>query len=248
MNLALSAIILIILLLPGAISIKAYYSSFKVKKSNIAIPFNDLIIKGLAISFLLHSAGLSLLHLFNQQINLLLLYNMIAGRELAFTDTQLLSSFLQFSVYNTVLIVFAWGAAKLFKNYVGKKKIDINYYSFRNTNYWYYVFSARYLEGKSVPGEQRDTDLIFLDILTTADIIYSGLLLDFNYSPEKDALENIILNSTAKRAYQPSAEEKEQYPEHTTGSPSRVEGDAFIIPMSLIRNINITYIGIEEVS
>lgn len=127
-------------------------------------------------------------------------------------------------------MVIAWGLAKGFKNFVARYNYDTNFYSLRNINYWFYVFSGRYLEGEGVQGTQAGTDLIILDVLTNSNIIYSGILLDFNYSPERDELENVILDSTYKRNFEKNKEEEN--PEHSTDVPTLIPGDAFVIPMS----------------
>ena len=244
MNLALSAILLIILLLPGGIAIKAYYTSVIEKKSSIAVPLNDLLIKGIVISFMLHSTAICIIHLFNFEIKLDILYKITSGKDIVLLDKNFTNYYLQFSGYNIGIIGFAWLSAKLFKNIVAKYHLDINVFSLRNTNYWFNIFSGKYLEVNDVQGSQSDTDLIVLDVLTDTNIIYSGILIDFNYSPVKDELENIILDSTYKRTFDKKNDNENQG--HTTGTPSLIPGDAFIIPMSNIRNINLNYIKISD--
>jgi hypothetical protein len=134
--------------------------------------------------------------------------------------------------------------AKGFKSWVRRRNFDINFFSLKNTNYWFYVFSGRYLDTNGVQGTEAETDLIVLDILTNSNIIYSGILLDFNYSPLKDELQNIILGSTCKRSFE--KEDKDENPEHSTGIATLIPGDVFIIPMSKVVNININYISISE--
>lgn len=69
---------------------------------------------------------------------------------------------------------------------------------FRQYNYWFIIFSGRYLETAGIPGDEEDADLIYMDLLCDNEIMYSGILTDFNYSPHKDELENIILENVKK--------------------------------------------------
>lgn len=244
MNIALSAILLIILLLPGGIAIKAYYTSLIEKQSSLSVPFNDLLIRGLLISFILHALAICIIHLFHAEIALNILYTITSGKDVTISDKILTKYFLQFSLYSIVLITFSWFSAKVFKNIATKFNLNINFHSLRNTNYWFNIFSAKYLEGRDIQGKESDTDLIVLDVLTETNIIYSGILIDFNYSPIKDELENIILDSTYKRSFEKKDVTENQG--HTTGLPSFIAGDAFLIPMNKIRNINVNYIKISD--
>jgi len=244
MNIALSAILLIILLLPGGVAIKAYYTSLIEKQSSLSVPFNDLLIKGLVISFILHATAICVIHLFHAEIALNILYTITSGKDVTISDEILTKYFLQFSLYSIVLIALSWFFAKVFKTIATKYNLNINFHSFRNTNYWFNIFSAKYLEGQDIQGKESDTDLIVLDVLTDTNIIYSGILIDFNYSSVKDELENIILDSTYKRSFE--KRDVNENEGHTTGLPSFIPGDAFVIPMNKIRNINVNYIKISD--
>ena len=244
MNLALSAIILIILLLPGAVALRAYYTSFTDKASGIAIPFSDLLIKGILISVFLHAVAMSIIHLLNFTISFNLVYEILSGKDIYASDSYLTSYFFEFIWYNILIALIAWFMAKGFKYWVRRRNFDINFFSLKNTNYWFYVFSGRYLDTKGVQGTEAETDLIVLDVLTNSNIIYSGILLDFNYSPLKDELQNIILGAACKRSFE--KEGKDEHAEHSTGTPTLIPGDVFIIPMSKVVNININYISISD--
>ncbi|HSN07706.1 MAG TPA: hypothetical protein VLS85_01650 [Hanamia sp.] len=243
MNIVLSAIILIILLLPGVVAIRAYYTSFTDKESGIAIPFNDLLIKGILISIFLHAIAIGIIYLLNFTISFNLVYDILSGKDIYASDSYLSSYFFEFIWYNILISLLAWFMAKGFKSWVRRRNFDINFFSLKNTNYWYYVFSGRYLDTKGVQGTEAETDLIVLDILTNSNIIYSGILLDFNYSPLKDELQNIVLGSAYKRSFE--KEDKNENSGQSTGIPTLIPGDVFIIPMSKIVNININYISIS---
>jgi hypothetical protein len=243
MNFALSALILIILLLPGVAVQKAYYSSLVEKKSTIYIPFSELLFKGIVISFVVHCAGVSIVRYFGDTIDFQLLYNLLIAKEINFSNAKFTTGFLQFSMYNIVVIIILFLFTKALKIIIQRSNKDLDWYSLRNTNYWFQIFSARYLDIHDIQGEREKTDIIFLDILSTKDIIYSGFLVDFNYSPSKDLLENIVLRSVRKRCiYKPqnSSIAIEQ------GAISEIPGDVLLIPANCIENINIYYVNLVD--
>ncbi len=247
MTFALSAIILIVLLLPGAVAINSYYSPLIVKQSRIGMPLNDLLFKGLIISFLLHSTAICILKfLLRKEIKFNFIYQLLAGKDLNITDSEFTISFLDFIFYILMLIACSFILGKGFKWVIRLQNWDINFYSLRTMNYWFLVFSGRYLEGTGIRGRQIDTDLVILDVLTKNNIIYSGILIDFNYSSAKDELENLILDNTYKRNFIQDEVEEFSNPGHSTGTPFSIPGDAFIIPAETIVNININYIEVSN--
>ena len=202
MNFALSTIVVIIFLLPGAIAQKSYYGHFKVKKSSIHIPFSETLFSGILYSLFIHVSAVCIITLcLKATPKFGILYDIVSGKELNLTDIEYTHFFKQFGLYNISVIGITWIFTKAFKHTIEFFNIHINYNSFKNANYWFELFSAKYLDRKNVKGEQKATDLIFVDVLTDADIIYSGFLIDFNYSPQKDELENIIITSTTKRNF-----------------------------------------------
>src|ERR1035437_2437122 len=108
MNFALSAIVIIILLLPGAIALKAYYTSLREKVSSIHIPLNERLLNGLIISFIIHSCAVCVIRMFGYYIKFDFLYNIISGKDekvFSFTNKEFTTNFLQFCLYIAVLIV-----------------------------------------------------------------------------------------------------------------------------------------------
>jgi hypothetical protein len=69
------------------------------------------------------------------------------------------------------------------------------------------------------------------------DVIYCGILIDFNYSPEKDELENIVLQGTKRRMIDKDSK---------VSSPVEVPGDIFVINMKDVMNINVKFMNISD--
>lgn len=241
MNFALSTIIIILFLLPGAIFDLSYHSALRIKQSSINIPFQDLLLKGLFWSIVIHTSGICILHFLSTNIKFAELYTIIIGKESILNNSQLNKGIVRFFSYNLIIILLSWFIAKVIKHFVFKYKLDKTYYSLRLTNYWYEIFSGRNFENVIV----EKIDWIFLDVLVKNNIVYSGILKDFNYSKYKDALENVILTSTA-RSILHECDDDNGSKHLKVGGRSIVPGDIFIIPGDQILNINVTYFKLSD--
>ncbi|GAO43817.1 hypothetical protein FPE01S_02_09230 [Flavihumibacter petaseus NBRC 106054] len=177
-------------------------------------------------------------------------YWIISAKDIDFVENDFNKVFLQFMFYILSVCLLTLYVTKRAKEYIQDRNWDIDYYSLRNTNYWYHILSARYLNGRGVQGSLGETDIIVVDVLTDKQVLYTGILLDFNYSPQKDELENIILGTVLKRNWAKSADDDRiDKDEHSTGKPSKIPGDVFVIPAKQILNLNIHYLKLgSEIS
>ncbi|OIR06977.1 hypothetical protein GALL_108840 [mine drainage metagenome] len=239
MNFALGAILIVILLLPGAIALDAYYSTFKNKEANLNIPLSDSLIKGIFWSLAIHASSLCLLTYYNYEVDFRFLYDIIIGKDIK--DINITYSIFskyakQFIFYIAIVIISSWLISKFFKYIINLLRLNINYNAFRNYNYWFYIFSDNYSEG--MRKIFRDgSDLIYLDVMVTSDVIYCGILIDFNYSPHKDVLENIVLEGAKRRVVdKENSKIKEAIP---------IPGDILVINMKDVLNINVKYLKIS---
>lgn len=244
MNIALGALIIIILLLPGGAFIKGFYTSIKRKESALNLSFNDLLLSGSVISILFHIIALSIIKWFGCSPQTATVYNLIQGKETSIAQELFTTFVIQFGIYNLSLNLICFLVGKIVKFYVERKNLDIEFYSLRTTNYWYQIFSGRYLERSGVQGKADKIDFVFVDALTDDDIIYSGFLKDFHFSKTKNELETIILREARKSVCY--AHDGENGKQHKIGEVSTVPGDIFILPAGQIKNINVTYFFIQK--
>src|SRR5665647_661809 len=145
MNFALSTIIIIALLLPGAIAIKGYYSSMRAKISNSFVPLNELLFQGILASFLIHSAAICLLKIFDWEVNFNFLYNLILGKDeknFVFSNNEFDDNFLQFSAYILSCTFISCSLVKIFKYFVHRAKLDMKFNFLRNANHWFLINSV----------------------------------------------------------------------------------------------------------
>lgn len=259
MNIALGALILTILLLPGAVIQRAYYSSFQEKDKDLYIPFTELLFRGLVLSFVAHLVSITLLTRFGIHFNYTTFYQLIIADKIALQSDAFNKSFIQFGWFYTALLVFLYLLTKGIRRLVINNNWDIKYEAFKIANYWFLIFSARYLDANK-KGRKKKTDLIWADIMVEDNIVYSGYLFDFEYSPVRDQLETITLKNAAKRTYKKAIEEisaaavgnentkvnSERHP-LKLDVPRRIQGDAFVILAKDILNINLYYLSVEYI-
>ncbi len=244
MNFALSTIIIIIILLPGAIAQRAYFTHLKVKKASINVPYSEMLFRGLILSLFIHTTAIcSISFFFNIVPDYKTLYNILQGEDLGIPNEEVNNQIRLFITYSLSVIVSTWGLTKIFKQIIESKNLHLNFYSLRNANYWFELFSGNYLDRKNVKGARKNADLIFVDVLTTENTIYSGFLYDFNYSSQKDQLENIIITTTRKRNFHFNVPISGILKSEVAPIP----GDVFIVPAEKIQNINIHYIRLRDV-
>ncbi len=241
MNFALSGIIIIVLLLPGAITLKAFYSGFKSKESSRSIPLSDLLVKGCIFSLAIHVTILCLISMLNYKIDFHFFYNILIGnpsKDFRFSDVEFDKYAKHFISYILISILFGWISAKFIRSLVKKLRWNVTTNAFRNYNFWFYFFSNEYAEGGRKE-HRPETDLIYVDVMTNLDVIYCGFLIDFNYSPDKDELENIVLEGAKRRVVDKlSAQVSEPIP---------VLGDMLIINMKDVLNINVKFIDVSDI-
>ena len=144
MNFALSTIAIIFLLLPGAIAIKAYYSSLRAKISNSHVPLNELLLQGILASFIIHSTAVCFIRLFNKEVQFNFLYNLILGKDekgFVFTNAEFTHRFLQFSFYILSCTIISYLFVKTFKYIVHALKLDMRFNFLRNANHWFLILT-----------------------------------------------------------------------------------------------------------
>lgn len=253
MNFPVSSVVLIILLLPGVILLKAYYGHLIKKESNIHVPFAELLLRGIIFSIFIHCIALCIMHWWLKKTPLFdVLFEITFSSKASYSNEQYLIYFRQFCFYHLCVFAVTWVLTKVFKRIAEASNWTTNIASLRNAHYWYTMFSAKYLDSTGIAGTQKKTSLIYLDILTKDKWIYTGYLRDFNYNPVKDELENIVLQATFKRKFEKDAEKAQDPNEHvagqrtpSTGDPVAIPGEYFIIKFSEVVNINVYYLVLE---
>lgn len=251
MSFALSVIIIILLLLPGAVSIKSYYSSLSNKASVSHTSFDTLLLNGLLITIIVHCVFICLLNYFTQ-IDFKFLYNIIIGKdakEFSFSNTEINKYILHFLTYVFVTTGCSYSFVKIFKFIIHRFFLDFKYSFLNNCNYWFLLFNKKYASYSITHAEEEHVDVIVLDIFIGPDILYTGFLIDFNYSSKEDKLENVVLKFAKRRKINTVSYENEGvvYETIKVGEPVNVPGDILIIPMKDYLSINVKYLSLKSI-
>lgn len=189
------------------------------------------------------------LSLVGVHVKVQLIYQIITGAKISPNDSELTSSFLQFGIYNLLLFCIAFALTKAAKRLITANLYDLTHNGLRTSNFWFYIFSARTLERKR-KGEFDATDILYVDVLSKQDIVYSDFLIDFEYSRSKDQLEVLRLRNATKRTYliPEDAPEGERFHSLKHAEPRLINGDSLVLLWTEIVNINISYIKITGLS
>jgi hypothetical protein len=244
MNFALSAIIIAILLTPGSTALRAYYTSWRRPANELPLSTTELLFKGFIYSFAIQTVALLVINLFWSNIRIDVLYNVIMGKDIKLRPKEFTNFLLEFFLYHAILIVITYVAVKGLKRFIRNRDIDLSYPFLSPDNYWGFLFSGRYLQAPGVQGDIEDADIIIVDLLTNKDIIYTGLLVDYQYDAPNNTVANFVLQDIFKRTFIKA--ENDEDITRTTGSPQPVKGDIMVIPMSEIVNINIGYLKLFD--
>jgi len=240
MNIALSAVIISILLIPPVI----FYISFYLGKYPRAIPKFSLfegILGAAVISLFIHAIAI---HFIPYEIRFDILLKLLGGElkdlEKKISNDSFHDAITSFSYYNICLLIIMVAFGRLTRfvlNWTGwhAKLPILNLY-----NKWWYVFNGYY-------NNIEETDLIFVDLVVdTKDrtVIYSGFLLNFDFV--NGDLERLYLKDTLKRDFIKSSTQDASEQTTSTTEPYEIPGDLFSIAYKNILNINVHFISIDN--
>lgn len=252
MNIAIGALVLLLLIFPGILFRYAYLSG-PYSRKNFQSSLSDEIVLSLIPAFFIQTVTYLLCELvlkINIDISLLMRLvsqvSMIEKSEFEIIE----DSILLFLVYNIITCSFGFLSGKIFRNLVAKNSWDIKFHSLRFNNEWYYLLSGRIIDFRNNARNSKKINMVRVDVLTESQgttIIYSGILREF-YLSKADGLDRIFLTNVYRRKLvddsprELTAPVEEEFDERYYKMP----GDIFVIPYHQIRNINITYYVIEE--
>ncbi len=240
MNIALSAVIISILLIPPII----FYLSFYLGKYPRAIPKFSLFegILGAAVfSLFIHAVAI---HFIPYEIRFDILIKLLGGElkdlEKKVSNEEFHSAVKSFSYYNICLVLAMVLLGRIFRKILIITKWHAKYPVLNLYNKWWYLFNGYY-------NEIEETDLIFIDVVVdtkAGTVIYSGYLANFDFT--NGELERVYLTDTLKRDF--SSVGSRDVPEQGLNNNETYEipGDIFSIAYKNILNINIHFITIDN--
>lgn len=271
MNIALGALIILLLLLPalffrfGITMVRFKFSSKDQGKSfsfelagrnfiNVLskLNFSETLFFFSIVPLLLHVISICLLHAAGKEIDYALLVNVLSSQKDIVRNNLIfnaeLTSFLWYIVILT-LLGFALGVGLTHV----VVRIPNSYMYLIGENHYLRLFTGLLLE----PGKRADVDFILVDIVSEtkeATVIYSGFLEKFDIVPDKNELAYVTLTGTRRRDLRKysllkdvSPTEKHTMYENDSGDMIVIPGKYFTIPGSKISNVNVTYMKLQTV-
>lgn len=243
MNIALSTLVLVILLIPGFLFRRFYYSG-EFSREYFKQNFSDLILPSLILSGIINTFCYSIIYVLGFHSDAIpAISTLLSGT----TDSSRVSEaintlFLEF--YPGLSYFLFAGLIGAFAGFFGKYlvrtyKLDRRYKLFRFQNEWHYLFTGEILDFQDIQGSAKTAELTFVDALVNTSegsVIYSGILSSYVLS-SSTGIDRIYLSDTRRRYLK---NDDQNDPERYYDMP----GDFFVIFASQIINLHITYYSI----
>jgi len=248
MNIALSAVVIFILLLPPI----AFYLSYNVgifSKANPKIGLLEGLMLSAIISIIIHAIALLIIQ---KEIRFDVLAFLLGGDLKGFNEKVSNESFrrmlLNFVWYNASLVIGAVILARICRTLVKLTGWHANSGLLRLYNHWGYLFLG--YEVDEVSGQRYPVkfDIIYVDAVVNTNagtMIYSGYLIGYVFFGE--TLDRIYLSGTVKREFKMNQQnDKGNILINKAGEPIEIDGDTMVIPYSNIVNMNLHFIELME--
>lgn len=249
MNWAFSAVLFVLLILPG-LSFRIAYLSSPYGRTKVSTSLADEIVFALIPALILQTAVILLWNtvfsswgswVASPATALMLLSPDKAPEELL----QQVNAYFFLFVGHTLLVVgLGAGAGYGFRKLVRSRRWDERRHWLRSENKWYYVFKTDDI--------MRANGITIVDALvktSEGDVIYTGTLREFN--PERnDKLEGIYIDTVSRRLLKndvSSTEGPYARTHQTRNNYYHIPGKSFYIPMANIVNLNIWYFQLKEI-
>jgi hypothetical protein len=248
MNIALSAVITFILLLPPI----AFYLSLTFGRFAKAGPKLGLL-EGLMLSAIfsvvLHAIAIQLMP---GEIRFDILALLLGGELKTFSATvandAFKSMFRTFVLYNSLLLLASIVLGLIVRWVIERTGLHARSELLRLYNQWWYLFQGYKIDGFINQSGPPPFDVVFVDALVNTNagtMIYSGYLIDFVC--EGEALNRIYLSETSKREFkQNSMNDRGNVLINEPGEPSAIDGDTMMIPYAQIINMNLHFITLPS--
>ena len=240
MNFALPTLVLLILLIPGFLFRRFYYSG-EFSKEYFKQNFTDLILPSLILSGIINTFCYTVIYLFGYHSDAVpAIAVLLSGT----TDSARVSSAIQTLFLNLYpglsyfLFTGITGAAAglLSKYFVRTYKLDRKYKLFRFQNEWHYLFSGEILDFPEVQGSARDVDLTYINVMVNTSegsVIYRGYLSSYILS-SSTGIDRLYLTDTKRRYLKDDGQNEET-------TYYRMPGEFFVVFASQIINLHISY-------
>ncbi len=240
MAIALSATVIILLLLPGYLFKFGLLLGIEPREKS-QYTFAEELAATSFFSVLIHAAAILLF--IPYQIRFDVLFKIISDDSTSFSSIVSNDTFrvmlLGFIAYLLIIYLLVFLSGRLIRWLILKFYLDARLPFLRLFNRWYYLFSGRTLR---ITTKNRDLaiDLTVIDVLCQFEgslLLYTGYLLEYVIDPNGN-LNRIIISDVIRREFKTDTD-------NLTTTEYEVPGDFMVIDYTQIRNLNISFLQVE---
>lgn len=247
MNIALPALIVFLLLLPGFLF---RYSYKRTEKTLLDFkPFGEATLKSIFAAFILDAVwGWVIPPVFGFKVDFAILLALLSGSGQADAFSKALSQASKYGwptyCFFLSLFVFSWGAGRIARAVIEECAWDRKGRRFSNAlrfdTPWFYLFKGY--------DEEKTPDGVYVAALVDIDggpYLYAGVLSEYFFT-ESGELDRLVLSAVVRRKLS-----NDRSDEGATQSPSNdrfysISGDYFVLKYSEINTLNIRYIRLGQ--
>jgi hypothetical protein len=248
MNIALSAVIISVLLIPPVILYLSIYTG-RFPKALPKFSLFEGILGTAVVSLFIHALTISFI---SQEIRFDILIKLLGGDLKAIENTisnndleQLIKSF---AYYNFWLILAMILIGRLIRLLLQWNDLQAEHEILNLYNRWWYLFNGYFIEfDGEEEGDEVEFDLVFIDAAVDTNegtMIYSGLLV--NFETKNGDLDRIYLRNTIRREFKKSKDDADEDGGNKPGDPVQIPGELFSISYEKVINLNLSFIVIDE--
>lgn len=276
MNIALSTLVIFLILLPGIIYRRFYYTE-EFSQQYFKQSIFGVFISSVVPAFVLHTLWYFLVPLFSSvHVDMAVLgYLFSTGDKLFLAFENIQKYDLQIFIYQISIFIFASLIGLLSKYLVRVTKLDRRRKLFRFQNSWHYLFTGEFFDFPKASfdlelDDVKHIEYVYVDALVEikeGSIIYEGILVDYELSRE-GGLEYLILKETIRRFLVEDDKSRLLYKDENTRIDSlespdtaiegilpetqdfhiQIHGHIVVIPYRDVKNINFSYFKVVEIS
>ncbi|RFM27877.1 hypothetical protein [Deminuibacter soli] len=250
MNIALGAFILTLLFLPAISFRMSVNREENLKELLGTLSFTDSIWVFSLIPIFIHVLLLLTLFIFGLYVKFDLILNILYSNKDFPIDNRVFGhDVLSFLAYCFVAILTGYLLGLLVN------RLELRYGWITRLlglgNEWYEVFEGIVFNENGERQKTASIDVTYVSVLSNtkeSTVIYSGILVNYYYKPRSTELDYLVLQQATRRDLRKEhvnqGARSRDYYSAKTGQPVPIPGEYFIVPMSQVLNINVSYLSI----
>lgn len=251
MNIAFSAIVLLLALFPGIVFRFAYLKSNSIRRSINTGVVSEIVLM-LVVSLFLHWVCIPLAEWLSGKTFLFeQFYALVAPAGPGVLDLGLISASINpFFAYILLVSALAFLLANVVRYLVHRYHPDRDFKFFRANTDWDKLFTGYHLD----PADRAKIDKVAISVAVVIGgerLLYKGYLSGYSINDPHGA-DHLMLSLVYRRRFEDDLGPQRNYASVSGSRPAadgryyKVPGDYFIIPFANIENFNVTYLMLTE--